>query len=208
MKWHNLVTLSTILPCKKKKSLENSTFKIIVHSSLHTEAGYEVPKNPEDHRRWVMSARAMWCLQFLRYLSLHQWSSIGGSCILPVSLPANTVILDKPSSFLCLRLPLIHKLDIPISREKQNLEGMKGVCLTYTSFSKRNHLLCRKTHDYWSLKERQQNTWLTYQCWSHSWVNPRLHLQSVTQRAPACPKALRASGKAQLAPTQLSFLHF
>lgn len=44
MKWHSLVALSTILRCKKKKSLENSTFKITVHSSLHTEAGYEVPK--------------------------------------------------------------------------------------------------------------------------------------------------------------------
>ena len=72
-----------------------------------------------------------------------------------MSVLANVVILDKLSIFLCLRLSLIHKLGIPISKERQNLVGMKGVCLTYTSFSKRNRLLCRNTYESWSLEERQ-----------------------------------------------------
>lgn len=47
---------------------------------------------------------------------------------------ANVVVLGKLRIFLCLRLFLIHKLGIPISKDRQNLVGTKGVHLTYTRF--------------------------------------------------------------------------
>lgn len=50
--------------------------------------------------------------------------------ILPASVHANAVVLGKPSGFLRLRLPLIHKLGAPISKARQNLAGMKGAWLT------------------------------------------------------------------------------
>jgi len=71
-----------------------------------------------------MSARAIWCLQLLKCLSLHRWSFLGGSCFASerVSKFCHSGYAEK---FLDLRLSLIHNLGIPIAKERQNLVGRK-----------------------------------------------------------------------------------
>lgn len=193
---HSQVTLSTLFPCKK-----NPRKSLIVN---------RCPQQPPHLDRCLKSRRSQEMGDVYKsnlmpaFPEVPVFPSVPQVVqILPASTLANAEILEKSTMTLCLRLSLIHKLGIPISKERQNLEGRKGHTLVFL----RETGCCAETCTTPDAQrtERERVTHLPV-LKSLKWLNPQLHLYLV-KRATACPKALRASGKAQLAPTQLKVPH-
>lgn len=149
---HCLVTLSTFCPLKEKhQKTPYYKSRPIATSKLRQDTRCLKSRSPQDMSDVLSNLMpAIPEVPVFTPVKLPlQIASCQGACLQMLSFWICSAL------FLCLRLSPIHKLGIPISEERQNLAGMKGVCLTQTSFPKRSQLLGRKAHKSCSPEERQ-----------------------------------------------------
>lgn len=131
---HCLVTLSMFCPLKEKhQKTPYYKSRPIATSKLRQDTRCLKSRSPQDMSDVLSNLMpAIPEVPVFTPVKLPlQIASCQGACLQMLSFWICSAL------FLCLRLSPIHKLGIPISEERQNLAGMKGVCLTQTSFPKR-----------------------------------------------------------------------